>query len=371
MMILRVIKKGYFPSVIALLLSSHLAVAAPSCKDGFQARGEVCVSQKMSDYIACLEASGGNKQEIATEFSSAVKDSTDTKVKGTGSGVIIKADGSLELGTNAERSIFGKLSSKFYAGAMAQCETVLKLSSSEQRVNDMVLELEKGAGFYTGPVTNGRPNGQGILRFKKDGLGRDADWIYAGDFIDGEMSGNGEFTSKADKIAVSGSFRRGSFVSGTGSLDFDARNEFSLMITRPLAKGDEKIFFRPDPQPGTTWPLHGKYDGEVINLQRANWADGRFWRKDVVPHGKGVFRGSRLRWDVAEPEQWTWEGSWVDGGFVGKGRVTFPDGGYEEGLFHYMLLVEGTAHDKEYSWGVLLDPPSPYSGAVRDGMPVR
>ncbi len=370
-MITHVIRRGKFYSALAVLASSNVVVAAPSCKDGFQARGEVCVSQKMSDYIACLEASGGNKQEIATEFSSAVKDSTDAKIKADGSGVVIKADGSIELDTNSERSIFGKLSAKFYSGGMSACETVLKFSSLEAPVTDMALELMNAHGFYTGPVLNGRPNGQGVFRYRKDGLGKEVDWIYSGAFSDGEISGVGEFSSKVEKVLLSGFFRRDSFISGTGSLLYNSQNEYPLMITRPRTKADDKVFFQSDPKPGTTWPMHGKYEGEVKSMELRNWADGRFWRQDVVPHGKGQFHGSQLRWDQPVPEKWTWDGSWIEGGFVGNGRVTFPDGGYEEGLFHYMLLVEGTAHNKAYHWGVLLDPPIPFSGAVKDGMPIN
>ena len=43
----------------------------PQCPKGYQPYGERCVTQRMADYISCIEASGANHQEMTEEVSRA------------------------------------------------------------------------------------------------------------------------------------------------------------------------------------------------------------------------------------------------------------------------------------------------------------
>ncbi|MFD1704421.1 hypothetical protein ACFSCV_15540 [Methylopila henanensis] len=94
----------------------------------------------MSDYLACLEASGGNKSEITSEFSTAVKEKLSGKVSGSGQGVIVRADGSIEVDSSSENIILGKMSSKFYEGAMKECRNVLDIKEDAPHKSSWVME---------------------------------------------------------------------------------------------------------------------------------------------------------------------------------------------------------------------------------------
>ncbi|MGD0281795.1 MAG: hypothetical protein ABSB95_05485 [Dissulfurispiraceae bacterium] len=79
----------------------------------------------MADYISCVEASGGNKQEISEVFSELGSGKTTTGVKGSGSGAIVKGSGSLLLDKASEKAIVKKIETKWYPSGMSECSKVL------------------------------------------------------------------------------------------------------------------------------------------------------------------------------------------------------------------------------------------------------
>jgi hypothetical protein len=106
---------------LTLLILPATALASPSCKDGFQPRGDACVSQEMSRYIACVEASGGKRQEIDGEIASAVTDNNLGEAAADANGIVLKGGGSVELNKNVESIIAEKLIAKNHGWAMMTC----------------------------------------------------------------------------------------------------------------------------------------------------------------------------------------------------------------------------------------------------------
>ena len=117
--------------MLASFFYSADALAVVQCEKGFQPRGEICIRQSMADYIACIEASGGNKLEIDHEVDTAIADAAKGSVSGEGKGVILSGKGAAELSKNAENKITDHLKETFQEGAMRACEDVLKLDHSE------------------------------------------------------------------------------------------------------------------------------------------------------------------------------------------------------------------------------------------------
>jgi hypothetical protein len=71
-----------FVATFGCLMSANaLAQIQPACPKGFQPYANRCISQRMADYISCVEASGGNSVRIASEVSNADAGKTDVGVK--------------------------------------------------------------------------------------------------------------------------------------------------------------------------------------------------------------------------------------------------------------------------------------------------
>lgn len=59
------------------------------CPKGYQPYANRCVTQRMADYISCVEASGGNRQQISEEVSEIGGHKASTGMKAAGGGVIV------------------------------------------------------------------------------------------------------------------------------------------------------------------------------------------------------------------------------------------------------------------------------------------
>jgi hypothetical protein len=125
---------------LTLLILPATALASPSCKDGFQPRGDACVSQRMNRYIACVEASGGERQEIDEEIASAVTDNNLGEAAADANGIALKGGGSVELNRNVENIIIDKLMAKIHGWAMVTCAG--RLASMNGGFSDTVKKLE-------------------------------------------------------------------------------------------------------------------------------------------------------------------------------------------------------------------------------------
>jgi hypothetical protein len=108
--------------LICLFLFAQLWLAeTPTCPKGYQPYSNRCITQHMADYISCVEASGGNHDEISLEVSNAQGGRTAAGVSGSGSGVVVKGSGSVSLDRATEQALQKKFREKWGSQGMESC----------------------------------------------------------------------------------------------------------------------------------------------------------------------------------------------------------------------------------------------------------
>jgi len=107
------------------LSSIALGQSQPTCPKGFQPYANRCISQRMADYISCVEASGGNSERIATEVTNANAGNTGVNVQGSGSGVVMKGSGSVTVDRATEHALATKFEQTWTSRGMEECRKVL------------------------------------------------------------------------------------------------------------------------------------------------------------------------------------------------------------------------------------------------------
>ncbi|CAH1091356.1 hypothetical protein [Candidatus Nitrotoga sp. 1052] len=112
------------------LTFSLVANALGECPKGYQPYANRCVTQKMADYISCVEATGGNKQEITDELSRVDGNKTGGSLSASGGNKIVKGAGAITLDKKSESTIVKRLEAKWFAGSMSECAKALKLQST-------------------------------------------------------------------------------------------------------------------------------------------------------------------------------------------------------------------------------------------------
>lgn len=110
---------------IALTIPNAFGQSASKCEAGYQPFGGRCISNRMSDYIACVEASGGGKQDLLDFLQTKTTESAAGAGAAKGSGVVVAAGGSLELSGQREQEIIKLAESKFFPNAMSECGKAL------------------------------------------------------------------------------------------------------------------------------------------------------------------------------------------------------------------------------------------------------
>jgi hypothetical protein len=119
--------------VAALLLSPGLVFAQDiKCPKGYQPYANRCVSQRMADYISCVEASGGNRQEMIEEVTELGGQKSSTNVKVSGSGTVVKGSGGLALDKSAEKALAKRWETRWFQGGMSECSKLLDKPTSRE-----------------------------------------------------------------------------------------------------------------------------------------------------------------------------------------------------------------------------------------------
>lgn len=108
-----------------LISANALAQTQPTCPTGFQPYANRCISQRMADYISCVQASGGNSERIATDVTNANAGKTDVGVAGSGSGVVVKGSGSVTVDRATEQALASKFEHTWTDKGMEECRKVL------------------------------------------------------------------------------------------------------------------------------------------------------------------------------------------------------------------------------------------------------
>jgi len=117
--------------VLAVALTVPLlATAQGECPKGYQPYANRCVTQRMADYISCIEASGGNKQAISDELTQIGGNKTAGSVSASGGNAVVKGAGALTLDKKSESALVKKLEAKWFAGGMSECAKALKPQTS-------------------------------------------------------------------------------------------------------------------------------------------------------------------------------------------------------------------------------------------------
>lgn len=125
-----------------------------TCPKGFQPYANRCISQRMADYISCVEASGGNSERIEYEVQNADSGKTGVGVKGSGSGMVVKGSGSVTVDRATEKALASKFEHTWTDKGMEQCRRVLDPPKSPQK-------NATGTSNPSGPTANA-PNGIAI-----------------------------------------------------------------------------------------------------------------------------------------------------------------------------------------------------------------
>jgi len=98
-----------------LAATATLCAEDPKCPRGYQPYANRCISQRMADYISCIEATGANQQRVESEVSNAQTGQFSAGAKGAGSGVIAKGSGSLVVGKSAEQALANKFEQTWFS----------------------------------------------------------------------------------------------------------------------------------------------------------------------------------------------------------------------------------------------------------------
>jgi len=157
---LRVVQNGLALITCCCLLAGITLAEQPKCPKGYQPFADHCISQRMSDYIACVTESGGNKESISMEVSNAQVGKTAAGAKGSGSGVVAKGSGSLTIDHATEEALATKFEEKWGTHAMEECRKVLdpprpiqpkqKPQASNTGPSDRVAQINAPQGFAIG-----------------------------------------------------------------------------------------------------------------------------------------------------------------------------------------------------------------------------
>jgi hypothetical protein len=151
-----------------LMSSDALGQSQPTCPKGFQPYANRCVSQRMADYISCVEASGGNSERIATEVTNAKAGSTGVDLKGSGSGMVVKGSGSVTVDRATEQTLASKFEQTWTSTGMEECRKVLGSRSAQPKTpSSPKPSTEPLATGASGRLSEFRQSGDDALRQNK------------------------------------------------------------------------------------------------------------------------------------------------------------------------------------------------------------
>lgn len=107
--------------VLVLPFALSGGAAAASCAAGYQARGDACLGQRMIEFLACVDAVGGNKQKVYDSIASTVKSVGKGDLSAAGSGFVFKGGGTANVDKSTEEQIQKTLSAEYFGDGLATC----------------------------------------------------------------------------------------------------------------------------------------------------------------------------------------------------------------------------------------------------------
>lgn len=139
-------------ALLAALAVPLLATAQGVCPKGYQPYANRCVTQRMADYISCIEASGGNKQAISDELTQIGGNKTEGSVSASGGNAVVKGTGALTLDKRSESALVKKLEAKWFAGGMSECAKALNPQSTKPPEASLAVEYARLFGAIEVPI---------------------------------------------------------------------------------------------------------------------------------------------------------------------------------------------------------------------------
>jgi hypothetical protein len=146
--------------VLSGLLCPTLSYADDVCRDGEQRLqpGQPCIPATMVAYLTCLSNSGGGKIVVSTTQDASGEKKFDIKVAGQGSGVIIKAGGSVAVSQSDANHAVSNFTEQLDPTLAANCKSLAQWAqTSAQTVQQpSVATLLNGVGLDHSDIN---PNG--------------------------------------------------------------------------------------------------------------------------------------------------------------------------------------------------------------------
>lgn len=103
------------------------------CPKGFQPFANRCITQRMADYISCVEATGGNRLAISEELTQLGSTQAGAGVKGQAKGVVVQGSGAIVLDKKSENALVKKLENKWFPGGTSECAKVLSEGTATKK----------------------------------------------------------------------------------------------------------------------------------------------------------------------------------------------------------------------------------------------
>lgn len=110
-----------FAAMLILIGSAAAETQNTACESGRQHYKTFCISNDMSDLLACVESSGGNRQELITRLDKTIGSSQTGGGKIEAHNQIIGGSGSLNVAKDLESRVVQELGEKYFSGSMEIC----------------------------------------------------------------------------------------------------------------------------------------------------------------------------------------------------------------------------------------------------------
>lgn len=103
---------------------------AQTCESGYQPYDGRCISNKMSDLVACLQNSGKNIQRVHDLILSAKTEDKGGAGGVQGKGPVVSGGVNLKLDAKTEQTIIRDIDTTYFPGALEQCNIAVSKSDS-------------------------------------------------------------------------------------------------------------------------------------------------------------------------------------------------------------------------------------------------
>lgn len=116
--------------LLTFLIPSISSAQPVQCLKGYQPYANRCITQRMADYISCIEATGGNRQTILEELSQIGGKNQSGDISASGGNAVVKGAAEITLNSQSESALIKKLETRWFAGGASDCSKGLTSQTS-------------------------------------------------------------------------------------------------------------------------------------------------------------------------------------------------------------------------------------------------